>query len=188
VADLSTYELAVSRSDLAQALKTVTASLRKREAQRVHFVFDDEILTLTGPGAQTDVQASGTWPGGVLAEAAMLKQLATCLPNEDPLRLGVRDRRLFLGGFSIGAEVLEIAPPPLLLPMGDPNAAILKAVERYGEPRVLGTVSRASLENAKADLEMRIAQAAQSLAHYGVTRTDVTEMVTRVIARSNKAS
>lgn len=185
---MSTYELAVSRSDLAQGLKTVTAGLRKREAQRVHFAFDGEILTLTGPGAQTDVQASGTWPGGVLADAEMLKQLATRLPNEDPLRLGVQDRRLFVGGFSIGAEVLKIAPPPLLLPMGDSNPAILKAIERYGEPRVLGTVSRASLENAKADLDMRIAQAAQSLAHYGVTRADVAAMVTRAIARSNKAS
>ena len=103
------------------------------------------------------------------------------------MRLGVRDRRLYLGGFSIGAEVLEIAPPPLLLPMGDPNAAILKAVDRYGEPRVLGTVSKSSLENAKANLDMRIAQTAQSLAHYGVTRADVAEMVAKAIARSNKA-
>jgi hypothetical protein len=182
-----TYELTVPRSDLAQALKTATAGLRKREAQKVHFAFDNEILTLTGPGAQSEIQASGTWPGGVLADAAMLKQLATRFPNQDSMRLGVRDRRLYLGGFSIGAEVLEIAPPPLLLPMGDPNAAILKAVDRYGEPRVLGTVSKTSLENAQADLDMRIAQTAQSLAHYGVTRADVAEIVVRAIARSNRA-
>lgn len=137
---MSTYELAVSRSDLAQALKTVTAGLRKRGAQRVHFAFNDEILTLTGLGAQTGVQTSGTWLGGVLADAAMLKYLATRLPNEDPLRLGVRDRRLFLGGFSIGAEVLEIAPPPLLLPMGDPNAAILES--RRAARRATGARNR----------------------------------------------
>jgi hypothetical protein len=104
---MTNYSITISRKELAKALALVTIGIRKGKPLEVRFSIADGFLEIMGLGAAHSVQFQGTWPSAVLAEASVLKKIASRLPSGDPAVVRVENSRLFFGGFSIEARVLD---------------------------------------------------------------------------------
>jgi hypothetical protein len=167
------YAITVSCKELAEALAIVTIGIRKGTSSDARFSVADGFLDIMGPGATHSIEFRGTWPSAVLVDASLLKTIASRLPQDDPLSVRVENSRIFFGGFSIGAKVLDIAPEAVQLPIGASGPDICLAIARMGEVIVVGSIGKRAVENAKEELLQHIDQAVRALGVYGVTRADV---------------
>jgi hypothetical protein len=180
---MAKFELTVGRGDLADGMEIATVGVRKGKPGTLRFSFDGVLLQLTGPGASKVVAADGDWPAAVTVDAAIMQQVATRLPNQDPLILKVENNRLYIGGFSVGAEIADIAPPPVDLPIDHSSADIMVALAKLGEPRVIGTIGRIAVEKAKRELDGKVLAAVRHLSPYGVKSADIEPVVHQAIKR-----
>ena len=135
---MTQHSITVSRAGLAHGLRLVTVGVRGNTTHNVRFSVVNGFLEIMGPGAAHSVPAEGTWPCAVLADANVLKRVASRLPSSDPLVLKVENSKLYIGTFNVDATVLDIAPIGTQLPIGATGPDILIAVERPGEARVAG--------------------------------------------------
>ena len=177
------FEIIVSRKDLATALNTVTIGLRKGKKGQLRFEHDGFELIVSGPGASHCIDATGIWQGSVRTDAGMMNALARRLPVEDPLTLRANDGRLIVGSLSVSAELLDIAPAAVDLPIGADAVAVLSAVEKYGEVRVRGVTGAATIESARRELGRQLDIAVRALAPYGVTQVDLERLTDATIRR-----
>jgi hypothetical protein len=178
---MTNYSLTVSRKELAKALALATMGVRKGKPSEVRFNVANGFLEIMGPGAAQSVQFQGTWPSAVLVEASVLKKIASRLPSSDPTVVRIENSRLFFGGFSIEARVLDIAPEGTQLPIDATGVDVCLAIARIGEVRVAASIGERALQNAKKELLARIDQAVHALQPYGVTLADVDALVRRAL-------
>ena len=126
-------------------------------------------------------QVSGQ--GSVRTDAGMMKALARRLPAQDPLTLRANDGRLTIGSFSVPAELLDIAPAAVHLPIDTDAVTVLTAIETYGEVRVKGETGAATIDSARRELGRQLDIALRALAPYGVTRVDLERLTDATIRR-----
>ena len=81
-----------------------------------------------------------------------MKSLARQLPPQDPLTLRANDGRLKIGNFSVLAELLDIAPDAVDLPIDTDAVTVLTAIQTYGEVQVKGETGAATIESARREL------------------------------------
>jgi len=173
--------ITVSRAELGRALRLATVGVRGKTTAKVRFSVVNGFLEIMGPGAAHSIPAEGTWPSAILADAGVLKRVASRLPVGDPAVLKVENSRLYIGSFSVEATVLDIAPTGTQLPIGATGAEILIAIERLTEARVAGSIGTQAIENAREELLARIDQAVHALESYGIAQTEVASLVRRAI-------
>ena len=176
-------ELRVRRSDLAEAIEIATVGVRPKKPGGLWFSFDGVLLQLTGPGSSKVVSADGTWPAAVTVDAAIMQKVAARLPNQDPLLIKADGDRLYIGGFSVGAEIADIAPPSVDLPIDYSTADVVVALAKLGAPRLVGTIGKPALDKAKRSLDANISNAVRHLSPYGVKFADLKLLVQEAIKR-----
>src|ERR1019366_8913715 len=93
------YELAVSRADLAQALKIAGRAIRKRPLD-TSFRFEDGCLSIEAGNTVAHAPARGTWPLPIFVGASWVRRLAKRLPAGDPIHLRVDAGRLYANRYS----------------------------------------------------------------------------------------
>lgn len=99
-------ELEVSNEAFIKALKTATYGVKKKTTGffEISYVLRD--LVLSGPLAEATVPADGAWQGHVRISPQIMKNLVKVVPTDDPLKIGFRDGRLYIGKFSIIATLV----------------------------------------------------------------------------------
>jgi hypothetical protein len=178
---MTNYLITTSRAELAKALALVTIGVRKGTTFEIRFSLKDGLLDIMGPGAAHSLPAQGLWPSAVLADARVLRGIASRLPSADPALLRAENSRLYIGGFSVEATVLDIAPIATQLAIGSNGADILIAVERMGQARVAGSVGMRAIEGANEELLKRVDKALQALEPYNLARDEVISLVRRTL-------
>jgi hypothetical protein len=178
---MTKYSVTASRAELAQALALATVGVRKGINFDIRFSLQDGFLDIMGPGGAHSLPVQGVWPSAVLADAGALKRVASRLPSGDPTLLRAENSRLYIGGFSVEATVLDIAPIGSQLAIGSNGADVLIAVERMGQARVAGSVGMRAIEDANAELLARVDNAVIALEPYGLARDEVISLVRRTL-------
>ena len=156
---------------LATALTAVTIGVRKRKKDQLRFDHDGFELIVSGPGACHSIRATGDSPRSVRTDAGMMKALARRLPVQDPLTLRANDGRLTIGSISVSAELLDIAPAVVNLPIDADALAVLAAIEKCGEVRVKGVTGAATIDSTRRELKRHLYIALRALAPFGVARS-----------------
>lgn len=100
------FELEVSNEAFIEALKTATYGIKKKTTEPFEISYALKELVLSGPSAQATAPAQGTWQGHVRINPQIMKKLVKVVPSDDPLKIGYRDGRLYLGKFSIIAALV----------------------------------------------------------------------------------
>jgi hypothetical protein len=104
---MTQHSITVSRADFAHGLRLATLGVRGKTTADVRFSVEGGFLEIMGPGAAHSIAAEGTWPSAVLADANVLKQLASRLPSSDPLVLKLENSGLYVGSFNVEACHLD---------------------------------------------------------------------------------
>jgi hypothetical protein len=180
---MTKYSITASRAELAKALALTTIGVRKGINFEIRFSLKDGFLDIMGPGAAHSLPAQGVWPSAVLADAGVLKRVGSRLPSGDPTVLRAENSRLYIGGFSVEATLLDIAPIGSQLAIGSTGADVLIAVERMGVARVAGSVGMRAIEGANEELLKRVDHAMHALEPYGLARDEVISLVRRTLQR-----
>ena len=142
------------------------------------------LLIISGRGATGSAPATGTWPGGVLIDAAAVGQLHPRLPTADPLIVTAREGWLSIGSFSMPAEVLDEGAPALVdttTASGDRD--ILIAYRRHGEAHAAATFGRAALDRALVAADRAANAALRSLRPYGVKKAEIRGILNSALDR-----
>jgi hypothetical protein len=176
---MTKHSITASRVELAKALALATVGIRKGINFEIRLSLKDGLLDIMGPGASHSLPAQGVWPSAVLADAGVLKRVASRLPSGGPTVLRAENSRLYIGGFSVEAKVLDIAPVGSQLAIGSNGADVLIAVERMGQARVAGSVGMRTIE----ELLARVDKAIHALEPYGLVRDEVISLVRHTLQR-----
>lgn len=177
--------LKVGRSDLAEALSVACTGVRSAPAE-LRFDFKDGVLTIAGPGAEQALDAQGVWAGTALVRAQLMKTLANRLPEADPIRVEMQDRRIQFERLSFDARWLDIAPRPVDVTVRATSLEILAAAVDAPKARIMASPWSAGYDKAKADLVLAISRALTHLKPYGVTHADLETVTEAAIRRAAK--
>lgn len=167
------FELTVDRTAFSKALKTATTGIRGKSPFKIRLHFGEGLLFVSGPGAGSDLDAKGAWPGAVLIDGLAAKALASRLPDPKPFVLVLEDRRLKIGGFAMPVEAMDIAPKATDIVLGAGGHAVLLAMERHGEAAVAASIGDAVIEKARREAYQAVNMAFSHLRDFGVRRRDV---------------
>ncbi|MEO8927796.1 MAG: hypothetical protein ABI306_11610 [Caulobacteraceae bacterium] len=179
-----THELTLARDDFAEILTIATMGVRgAKSGFSVRLDFADGELTATGPGAAGTAPASGQWPGAVLIDGALAWHLSSRLPTPDPFTLAAADGRLIMGGFSMAACLMDVAPKAVDLVLGAGYRDVLVAVERHGESKVVASVGASAIALARAASSRAVATATRALKGFGVTRAEIDQALLAALRR-----
>jgi len=91
------YELEVDRSELLDALTSITSFKRRNGTARLKISLDDGDLKLSMPSMDISLAAGGTWPSAVWVEGKIVWALAAVPPSGDPVRITFADGRVRIG-------------------------------------------------------------------------------------------
>jgi len=101
--------LEVGRADLAQALKIVARVVGKDPGD-VSLRFEDGHLSIEALGTVATAPARGVWPVPIFVRASWVRRLVRRMPSGNPLRLEVKEDRIYLERYS---EPCALAPAEL---------------------------------------------------------------------------
>ena len=148
------------------------------------------LLTLSAPGAATELIAAGSWPRMVRASLRALLDLRTRLPPGDPLALRYQGGRLWIEKFSIpaklGAPLVGAADAQMDLPLNPRTSDYVRLKRRRGREELLRRGLWSAIEEAEKDLERRVGAAAKILAPLGIAESRLRAFVEVLLGAQKK--
>ncbi|HZL25955.1 MAG TPA: hypothetical protein VFC39_05440 [Acidobacteriaceae bacterium] len=184
--------LEVSRADLAQALKIVARVVGKAQGD-ARLRFEGGHLSIEAFGTVASAPARGVWPVPIFVRSSWVRRLARRMPSGDPLRLEIKEDRIYLERYSeVCALTPTEVPPNPDLPQIDQEwlieeaARILKPLlikksdleELASEARAKGTASWSTDEKRMTAL---VAKAWVLLAPLGIETTDIRRLMEKTV-------
>jgi hypothetical protein len=91
--------LEVGRASLTHALKIVAKAIGK-DTGEASLRFEDGQVSIEACGTVANAPANGVWPVPVFVRASWVRRLAQRMPPGDPVRLQIRDGRIYLERYS----------------------------------------------------------------------------------------
>ena len=91
--------LEIGRASLTHALKIVAKPLRK-DTGEASLRFEDGHVSIEAAGTVANSPANGVWPVPVFVRASWVRRLAQRMPPGDPVRLQIREGRIYLERYS----------------------------------------------------------------------------------------
>jgi len=184
--------LDVPRADLANALKIVAGVMGKR-VSGASLRFEDGWLYIEAGNAVAKAPARGVWPLTIIVGASWVRRLAKSLPAGDPVRLHLRDGRLYANRYSepcvwtsietpLKPEVPEIDEKRLILEA----ARVLKPlrIRREDLESLVGEARARGPASWRAEEKKMIAQVSKAwsmLAPLGVETADISRLLDNAI-------
>jgi len=181
---MSAHALTLSRADFADILKMATTGIRSpKTAFSVRLEFAGGMLTAIGPGASGEAPAAGSWPAAVLIDGARAKQLWPRLPTPEPFVVRAENGRFIIGGFSMDASVMDVAPKAVEIVLGGSHREVLVALEKSGKVAVMASLGGHAYSQAIVAHEKAVRAAVRALAPLGVERRDIEAAITASLRR-----
>jgi hypothetical protein len=186
------YRLAVGRREFAESLKLLSVARPKGRGADADCIFEHfgGMLTVSAPGAATELIAAGSWPRMVRASLRALLDLRTRLPPGDPLTLRFQGGRLWIEKFSIpaklGAPLVGAADAQMDLPLNPRTIDYVRLKRRRGREELLRLGLWSAVEEAEKDLEARVRSAAKILAPLGIAESRLRAFVELLLGTSKK--
>ena len=184
--------LAIGRTDLTHALKIVARGIGKYAGQAT-LRFENGLLSVEAHGTLASAPASGAWPIPIFVQASSVRRLARKMPPGDPLRLQIKEDRIYLERYSEPCALTPTAIPanpdhnqidekglieeaakvlkPLLIKKSDLE-------ELVAEARVEGAASWSTHEKKMTSI---VAKAWVILAPLGIETTDIRRLVDKAV-------
>ncbi len=189
--------LSVGRADLNHALTIVTRGIGKY-AGEANLRFENGLLSVEAHGTVASAPASGAWPIPVFVQASWVRRLARRMPPGDPLRLEIKEDRIYLERYSEPCALTPTAIPanpdhtqidekglieeaakvlkPLLIKRSDLE-------ELIAEARAKGATPWSTDEKKMTSI---VAKAWVILAPLGVETTDIRRLVDKAVRNAWK--
>ena len=189
--------LSVGRADLTHALKIVTRAIGKYAGQ-ASLRFENGLLSVEAQGTVASAPARGAWPIPIFVHASWVRRLSRRMPPGDPLRLEIREDRIYLERYSEPCALTPAAIPanpdrPQIDEKGliEEAAKVLKPLlikrsdleELVAEARVKGNASWATDEKRMTSI---VAKEWVLLAPLGVETTDIRRLVDKAVRNAWK--
>ena len=189
--------LSVGRADLTHALKIVARGIG-RYAGEANLRFENGLLSVEAHGTVASAPASGVWPIPIFVQASWVRRLSRRMPPGDPLRLEIKEDRIYLERYSEPCALTPKAIPanpdlPQIDQKGliEEAAKVLKPLlikrsdleELVAEARAKGAVPWSIDEKRMTSI---IAKAWVLLAPLGVDTTDIRRLVDKAVRNAWK--
>lgn len=189
--------LSVGRADLTHALKIVTRGIGKN-AGEASLRFENGLLSVEAHGTVASAPASGAWPTPIFVHASWVRRLSRRMPPGDPLRLEIKEDRIYLERYSEPCALTPTAIPANPdLPRIDEKelieeaAKVLKPLlikrsdleELIAEARAKGTASWSTDQKRMTAI---VAKAWVLLAPLGVETTDIRRLIEKTVRNAWK--
>ena len=189
--------LSIGRADLTHALKIVTRGIGKYAGQ-ASLRFENGLLSVEAHGTVASAPASGAWPIPIFVHASWVRRLSRRMPLGDPLRLEIKEDRIYLERYSEPCALTPTAIPanpdlPQIDEKGliEEAAKVLKPLlvkrsdleELVAEARANGAASWSTDEKKMASI---VAKAWVILARLGVETTDIRRLVHKAVRNAWK--
>ena len=189
--------LSVGRADLTHALKIVTRAIGKYAGQAC-LRFENGLLSVEAHGTVASAPASGAWPIPIFVHASWVRRLSRRMPPGDPLRLEIKEDRIYLERYSEPCALTPTAIPanpdlPQIDEKGliEEAAKVLKPLlvkrsdleELVAEARAKGAVPWSSDEKKMTSI---VAKAWVILAPLGIETTDIRRLVDKAVRNAWK--
>lgn len=184
--------LAIARADLTHALKIVTRGIGKY-AGEASLRFENGLLSVEAHGTEATAPASGAWPIPIFVQASWVRRLARRMPPADPLRLQIKEDRIYLERYSEPcASTPTSIPANPDLPQIDETGLIEEAAKvlkpllikrsdlekLVAEARAKGAASWSAEEKKMTSI---VAKAWVLLAPLGIGTTDIRRLVDKAV-------
>jgi hypothetical protein len=189
--------LSVGRADLTHALKIVTRGIGKYAGQAC-LRFENGLLSVEAQGTVAGAPARGAWPVPIFVYASWVRRLSRRMPPGDPLRLEIKEDRIYLERYSEPCALTPTAIPanpdrhqidekglieeaakvlkPLLIKRSDLE-------ELIAEARAKGATPWSTDEKKMTSI---VAKAWVILAPLGVDTTDIRRLVDKAVRNAWK--
>jgi hypothetical protein len=164
-------------------LKPLKRFAKKKQAGDAVLSMEGGDFVISLVGISTGAPATGNWSGEVCVPGKWIWGIAMMPPEGDPIRLEVRDGRLYLGTVSVSCiakEALETAMNPLV------DRELMKMLRlRFNYP--LDRLHQSGLVDAVAQAEKKmskiVSRAARTLAPLNISEPDLMRMVSEHLRR-----
>lgn len=174
----STTRLAVAKDDFIQELKRLAKVLgRRRNAADALLRYEEGQLRISIGGAEVGMTAQGQWQGEARVSAAWLRAFAKVPPPQDPVVIQVEGSRMRIGGSSIACQWQVPGAATVEIPLNLDLRERIRLAFSHPHAELEKSGLAPMVVEARAELEKRIAAAAQQLAPCGVTETDIRLLV-----------
>jgi hypothetical protein len=180
------HELKVNRAELADGLRTIRKSVKRKTMMDAVFSFEKGNLVVFLDGVQIEATAEGVFPGMVRIPGIKALSLSDLLPDEDPLRIAHDGERLYLGTFSMPCTWHNVEPNTIQLPMDAPFTVLLGLPLKYTDQEIFQSGLSKPLQQAQARRKLLTTKAVNLLAEFGVSRIEVEKLVEETIKRLNQ--
>ena len=189
--------LSVERSDFTHALKIVTRGIGKY-AGEASLRFENGLLSVEAHGTVASAPASGAWPIPIFVQASWVRRLARRMPPGDPLRLEIKEGRIYVERYSEPCALTPTAIPanpdrPQIDEEGliEEAAKVLKPLlikrsdleELVAEARTNGAASWSADERKMTSI---VANAWILLAPLGIETSDIRRLVDKAVRNAWK--
>lgn len=189
--------LALGRADLTHALRIVARGIGKHAGEAC-LRFENGLLSVEAHGSVASAPASGSWPIPIFVQASWVRRLARRMPSGDPLRLQIKEDRIYLERYSEPCAVTPtVIPPNPDLPQIDEDGLIEEAAkvlkpllikrsdleELVAAARAKGPASWSTDEKKMTSI---VAKAWFILAPLGVETTDIRRLVDKAVRNAWK--
>ncbi|MGI8746659.1 MAG: hypothetical protein ACR2NN_29610 [Bryobacteraceae bacterium] len=189
--------LAIGRADLTHALKIVARGIGKYAGQ-ASLRFENGLLYVEAHATVASAPASGAWPIPIFVPASWVRRLARRMPPGDPLRLQIKENRIYLERYSepcaltpttipVNADLPQIDETGLI----EEAAKVLKPLlikrsdleELVAKARTKGAAPWSTDEKRMTSI---VAKAWVLLAPLGVETTDIRTLVDKAVRNAWK--
>lgn len=189
--------LSIRRADLTHALKIVTRGIGTY-AGEARLQFENGIFSVEAHGTGASASASGAWPVPIFVHASWVRRMSRRMPPGDPLRLEIKEDRIYLERYSEPCALTPKAIPtnpdlPQIDEKGlvEEAAKVLKPLlikrseleELVAEARAKGTASWSKDEKRMTAI---VAKAWVLLAPLGVETTDIRRLIEKTVRNAWK--
>ena len=178
----------VERKALRQALRTLRHAAKSSPYEEFVLSYEDNSLNIGCIGASTAIDASGRWRGRAILPSQSLLKLARLLPDDDPIRLEVREGRIRIGTFAMSCKWMESSPRQIKLPLNPPFLMLLSVGRAYSPSEIESQDVRTLVDEAEKRATEVIHSAHRELAPFGIPKEAVTKLVESFIPEWKWAS
>jgi hypothetical protein len=143
----------------------------------VLMVFEGGFLSFESGDRTAVMRAEGEWHGRATFRPEILRAIAAVPPSMNPIPISYAENRLLIGGMTIKCDwVLE--GHSFIKDLEHPSLLDLTVMERVIHRAELGSTERGKqIRAATKLLERRILKAAECLLDFGVTESEIRDLV-----------
>lgn len=168
------HDILVPREDWIALLRIFRGISRSIHPEEALIAVRGNELEVAVAGMAATAQCDGAWASAVRVPASFIIAAAAAKPPQaDPVRLQVRDARLYVDQFSIPCVVSATEPEPIELPLNADLLTVLRLCVRYSDDKLRSAGLAPTIAKAKEDARRRFDRAAEILAPLGVAADEI---------------